>query len=406
MTHRVVVTGVGVVSALGVDAATHMQGLREGRSGIGPLSMIDAEGLSIKIGAEAKEFDGEARFSRSQLTLWDRVTQMAIAAGEEAVQSAGLELGDEESLRAGAVVGTSMGGMHTLDENYDLIYRQGKSRIHPFTVPKLMPNAPASHLSMAFGARGPSWAVTTACASSNHAMGQAFQMVRSGALDVAITGGCESQLTFGVLKAWEGLRVMARDACRPFSKNRTGMVQGEGAAIIIFEKLERAIARGAPIWAEVVGFGASSDANDIVQPNQDGASRAMRAALQDAGLGAGEIGYINAHGTATAANDRTECAAIRHVFGEHADGLMVSSTKSMHGHCIGAAGALEMVATLGALRDGVIPPTINYDEPDPDCDLDVVPNEAREVEIEAALSNSFAFGGLNAVVAMRKWRGA
>ncbi|MEL6318698.1 MAG: beta-ketoacyl-[acyl-carrier-protein] synthase family protein, partial [Pseudomonadota bacterium] len=341
-----------------------------------------------------------------QLALYDRVAQMALVAGREAVEEAGLEVDEALAPRCAVVLGSSMGGMHSLDESYRLVYAEKRSRIHPLTVPKLMPNAAASHLSMSFGITGPAYAVTTACASSNHAIGQAFHLVRGGGVEVALTGGTESQLTFGVLKAWEGLRVMSRDACRPFSKNRNGMVQGEGAAVFVLETLERATARGAPIWAEIVGFGMSSDAGDIVQPRQDGAARAMAAALVDGGLAPEEIGYINAHGTATAANDRTECGAIRQVFGAHADALAVSSTKSMHGHAIGAAGALELTATLMTLRDGVIAPTINYEEPDPECDLDVTPNAAREAKIDAAMSNSFAFGGLNAVVALRAWRGA
>ncbi len=406
MKRRVVVTGLGVVSALGVGADAHWSGLREGRSGIREISRIDRTGLAIPIAAEAVDFEGADRFTRAELTLCDRVTQMALYAGKEAAASAGLERFDGPlSEKSGAVLGCSMGGMHTLDDNFREVYRQNRQRIHPFTVPKQMPNAPASHLSMTFGLRGPSYAVTTACASSNHAIGQALHMVRSGMLDIAFAGGCEAGLTYGVLKAWEGLRVMSKDACRPFCKTRNGMVQGEGAAVAILEEFEHAKARGATILAEIAGFGATADAADIVQPSQDGAARAMRAALADAGLAPEDVDYINAHGTATAANDKTECAAIRETFGAEADRLMVSSTKSMHGHAIGAAGALELAATIMALKDGVAPPTINYVEPDPSCDLDVVPNEARDVALRAALSNSFAFGGLNAVIALRAWRG-
>ncbi len=405
MARRVVITGLGVISALGVGQAAHFEGLRTGRSGVKPLTRIPTEGLAIQIGAEATEFEGADHFTRNELALCDRVTQMSLVSGREAMADARLEIAPEAAERAAVVIGSSMGGMHSLDENYRLVYAERRSRIHPLTVPKLMPNAPASHLSMAFGVKGPAFAVTTACASSNHAIGQAFHLVRGGMADVALTGGTESQLTYGVLKGWEGLRVMSKDACRPFSKNRNGMVQGEGAATLVLETLEHAEARGASIWGEIVGFGMSADAGDIVQPNQDGAMRAMRTALADAGLAPEAIDYINAHGTATAANDRTECAAIRQVFGAHADRLAVSSTKAMHGHAIGAAGALEMTAVLMALRDGVIAPTINYEEPDPECDLDVVPNEAREARVDAALSNSFAFGGLNAVLAVKAWRG-
>ncbi len=400
---RVVVTGSGVVSALGVGHAAHVAGLREGRCGIGPIELIETEGLTIPIAAEAKGYIATDHFNRNELTLRDRVTQMALTAAAEAVARSGIEITDALAERTATIIGTSMGGQHTQDDNYKLIYREGKQRVHPFTVPKLMSNAPASWISMEHGLKGPAWSVSTACASSNHAIGQAFHLIRSGGADAAVTGGAESGLTFGVLKAWEGLRVMSKDTCRPFSKTRTGMVQGEGAAILVLEEFEHAKARGAHIIGEIIGFGMTADANDIVQPSQDGAARAMKAALADARLGGSEIAYINAHGTATAANDKTECAAIRQVFGAHADALMVSSTKSMHGHCIGAAGALEMVATLMALHDGVVAPTANFEEPDPECDLDVVPNTAREVSVPYALSNSFAFGGLNAVLVAKRF---
>ncbi|MCI4666142.1 MAG: beta-ketoacyl-[acyl-carrier-protein] synthase family protein [Neomegalonema sp.] len=406
MTRRVVLTGLGVVSALGVGAARNFEALREGRCGIGPIQRINSDKLSIKIAAEALDFDGAELFTRSEIALRDRVTQMAIVAAREAVQQSGYALTDKEALRAGVVIGCSMGGIHTMDDSFREVYANDKQRVHPFTVPRNMPNAPASHLSMEFGLKGPAWTVTTACASSNHALGQAFQMIRSGMADTALAGGAESGLTFGVLKAWEGLRVMSRDGCRPFAKSRNGMVQGEGSAIFVLETLERAKARGATILGELIGFGMTADAHDVVQPSQDGAERAMAAALIDAGVTAEDVDYINAHGTATAANDKTETAAIRNVFGAHADKLAVSATKSMHGHCIGAAGSIELMATIYALGQGVVPPTINYDEPDPDCDLDYTPNEARERPMSVAISNSFAFGGLNAVLAARKWTGA
>ena len=400
---RVVVTGTGVVSALGIGYDAHVDALRAGRSGIGPIELIETEGLTIGIAAEAKGYVATDHFTKNELTLRDRVTQMALTATEEAVARSGIDFTDDLGMRTATIIGTSMGGQHTQDDNYRLIYRDGKQRVHPFTVPKLMSNAPASWISMEHGLKGPAWSISTACASSNHAIGQAFHMIRGGMADVAVTGGCESGLTYGVLKAWEGLRVMSKDTCRPFSKTRNGMVQGEGAAILVLEDLDAAKARGANILGEIVGFGMTADANDIVQPSLDGATRAMRAALADAGLDGSEIAYSNAHGTATAANDKTECAAIRNVFGDHADRLLVSSTKSMHGHCIGAAGALEMAATLSALGSGIVPPTANFEEPDPDCDLDVVPNEAREADVPFALSNSFAFGGLNAVLVARRF---
>jgi nodulation protein E len=300
------------------------------------------------------------------------------------------------------VLGTAGGGVNTWDENYRAVYEEGKNRVHPFVVPKLMNNAAAAHVSMEWALRGPSFTVATACASSNHAMGLAFQMVRSGMARVMVTGGAEAMLCFGGVKAWEGLRVMSRDACRPFSANRNGMVQGEGAGVFVFEEWDHAKARRADILAEVVGFAMSSDAADIVLPSQQGAERAIAGALTDARLNASDVGYINAHGTGTAANDKSECAAVAHVFGRAADRLMMSSTKSMHGHVIGGTGAVELLACIMALRDGVIAPTIGYDEPDPECALDVVPNTARQATVTAVLSNAFAFGGMNAVIALKK----
>jgi len=323
-------------------------------------------------------------------------------AAREAVAQSGIIFDDALSLRAGVVLGNSGGGMTTLDESYRSVYEEGKNRVHPFVVPKLMNNAAASHVSMAFGLRGPSFTVSTACASSNHAMAQAFQMVHGGLSPVMVTGGSEAMLCFGGVKAWEGLRVMSKDGCRPFSATRNGMVQGEGAGVFVFEEYEHARARGAEIMAEVVGFGMSSDASDIVMPSKEGAKRTITSALRDARIAPEEIGYINAHGTGTTANDKTECAAVTEVFGPHADKLMMSSSKSMHGHLIGGTGAVELLACIMAVRDGVIAPTINFETPDPECALDVVPNEARNAHVDVALSNAFAFGGLNAVLALRR----
>ena len=400
--HRVVVTGLGVVSALGTGREAHFDGLREGRSGIGPISRIDPARLLVKIAAEAKQFEGADLFDRQQLTLYDRVTQMALVASEEAVAQSGIAFDGDLGQRTATIIATAMGGLHTLDENYHAVYHEMKSRVHPFIIPRLMANAPVSQVSMKHGLQGPAWSVSTACASSNHAIAQAFQLVRSGAVTAAVTGGTESVLCFGGIKAWEGLRVMSRDGCRPFSKDRNGMVLGEGAAILILETLDAATARGAPILGEIAGAGATADATDIVAPAVEGAARAIRGALDDARMSPDEVDYINAHGTATALNDRSEAAAIRSVLGTEADRVMVSSTKSMHGHAIGAAGALEAAAVLMALGQGVVPPTINHAEPDPEIKLDVVPNTAREAPVRAALSNAFAFGGLNAVLAFRR----
>jgi len=397
---RVVITGAGTVNALASDVAGTLCALREGRSGIGPLSFPEVERLSIRIGAQVRNWDGEARHSRSELALFDRVTQFALESARQAMAQAGLEMDEEMSLASGVVLGTGGGGYNTIDESYRAVHAQGKNRVHPFTIPKLMHNAAAAHVAMRHGLKGPALTVSTACASSNHAMGLAFQMVRAGTARVMLAGGAEATLCFGGIKAWEGLRVMSPDGCRPFCASRNGMVQGEGAAIFVFEDFDHARARGAEILAEVAGFSMTSDAGDIVMPDRDGAIRAMRGALTDAGLAPDDIGYINAHGTATAANDRVEAAAIAQVFGVAAARLPVSSTKSMHGHLIGATGAVELLACLMALREGVIAPTAGFQRPDPDCPLDVVANTAREARVSAVLSNAFAFGGMNACLVL------
>ena len=400
---RVVITGAGTINALGVTVDQTLDAMREGRCGIGPLSFRDVERLSIQIGGQVNDFVPETVFNRQQMVLFDRFTQFTLIAAKQAIAQSGLTFSGDLSATSGVVLGTAGGGVSTWDENYRTVYEEGKNRVHPFVVPKLMNNAAASHVSMEYNLKGPSFTVSTACASSNHAMAQAFSMVRSGMSEVMVTGGSESMLCFGGVKAWEGLRVMSKDACRPFSANRNGMVQGEGAAIFVFEDLDHAKARGAEILAEVVGFAMSSDAADIVMPSKQGAARAMSGAMRDGGINPDEVGYINAHGTGTAANDKTECAAVADVFGHHADDLMISSTKSMHGHLIGGTGAVELLACIMAVRDGVIAPTIGYEEFDPECALDVVPNTAREARVDVALSNAFAFGGLNAVLALRKF---
>ena len=399
---RVVITGAGTVNALAQDVAGTLAAFRDGRCGIAELDIRDRERLAIRIGGQVRGFDPAAHFSRQKIGLYDRFTQFALLAARQAVAQSGLDFSADLGLEAGVVLGSAGGGLTTSDDNFRAVYQEGKNRVHPLVVPRLMHNAACSHVSMEFGLQGPSYCVATACASSNHAMGQAFQMVRSGASRVMLTGGAEAMLCFGGIKAWEGLRVMSHDACRPFSRNRNGMVQGEGAAVFVFEDYQHARARGAEMLAEVIGFAMTSDASDIVMPSQQGAARAMAAALRDARLAPEAVGYINAHGTGTTANDRTECAAVVEVFGAQAARLMISSTKAMHGHLIGGTGAVELLACIMALRDGVIAPTIGYQEPDPDCALDVVPNVARDAQVEVALSNAFAFGGLNAVLVLRR----
>ena len=399
---RVVITGAGTLNPLGADLPGTFAALRDGRCAIGPLTCRDVDRLSIQVGAEIRGFAPEDHFPKTRLSLLDRFSQIALVSARQALAQSGLVLDDTLGLRAGVVLGTAGGGNTTVDDNYRAVYEEGKNRVHPFVVPRLMHNAAASHVAMEFGLKGPSFTTSTACASANHAMGQAFQLVRAGAADVMLTGGSEAMLCFGGIKAWEGLRVMARDTCRPFSRDRSGMVQGEGGAVFVFEGLEHARARGATILAEVAGFGMSSDAGDIVMPDLDGPVRAMRAALSDAGLPPDAVDYVNAHGTGTTANDRTEAQALHIVLGERAAQVPVSSTKSMHGHLIGGTSAVELLACLMALQDGIIAPTVNYTEPDPEIALDVVPNIARSAHVSVVMSNAFAFGGMNAVLVLKR----
>lgn len=403
---RVVVTGVGIISALGLNKDEFREELFAGRSGIKEITSADVSGMRFKKAGEVRNFDEKEHFDNKQLMVYARFTQFAVATAREAINDANIEWTDDtQRARTAIVTGTGGGGLMTLDNFYIDLYVHKKTRTPPVIVPLSMHNAPASQISMEFGIYGPTYTVSTACSSSNHAIGQAFQMIRQGTVDTAITGGSETPLGFGNLKAWECMRVVSPDTCRPFSKDRSGMVLGEGGATLVLETLESAQERNAEIYAEIVGFGMSADASHITKPSSDGASRAMNGALNDANLQPEQIGYINAHGTATQANDVMETAAIKQTFGEHAKDIAVSSTKSMHGHTLGAAGALEAVATLLALKHDTLPPTANFTEPDPECDLDVIKNEARQVRVEAALSNSFAFGGLNATLAFKRWNG-
>jgi nodulation protein E len=392
---RVVITGAGTVNALAHDLPGTWAALRDGQGGIGPLTFRDADRLAIRIGAEVRDWQ-PAGLPPDKLPLYDRVTQYALVAGAEAMAMAGLP--DGIGARGGVILGTAAGGIQTWEDSYRAVFADGKTRVSPLTVPRLMPNAPASHLSIRHGLTGPVLAVSSACASANHAMGIAFQQVSMGAADVMLTGGAEAMLCFGGVKAWEGLRVLAPDACRPFSLGRKGLVIGDGAGVLVFEAEDHARARGAKVLAEVAGFGMCADAGDIVAPDPEGAARAMRLALEDAGLSPRDIGYINAHGTGTLLNDRSEAQAIGAVFGPEPP--PVSSTKGAHGHAIGATGALEALASILALQ-GVLPPTLGFQAPDPDCALDVVPGTARAARVGAALSNAFAFGGLNAVLVFR-----
>ena len=399
--NRVAVTGIGVISALGHDPAAMRAALKSGRSAIGPLTIIPTDKLLVTIGAEVPGFDPKAHFPEKRLSLLDRYTQLALVAARQAVAASGLDFKGELGARTAAIIGSGVGGLGTLDDSFRRLYAENLKRFQPLTIPRMMISAAVSHITMEHGIKGPAFTVASACASANHAIGVAFQMVRSGMVEAAVTGGTESVFTFGTIKAWEAMRILDPDTCRPFSQGRKGLVLGEGAGIVVLENLDRAKARGAEILGEIAGFGMTSDAGDIVLPSLEGASGAIRACLADSGLAPEEVGYINAHGTGTAMNDITETAAIRAVFGRHADKLAVSSTKSLHGHALGGAGAIELVATLLAMRDGFIPPTANYLGADPQCDLDYVPNETRHTRFDVALSNSFAFGGLNAVLAVR-----
>jgi nodulation protein E len=399
--NRVAVTGIGVISALGHDLAAMRAALKSGRSAIGPLTILPTDKLLVKIGAEVPGFDPTVHFPEKRLSLLDRCSQLALVAARQAVAASGLDFKGELGARTAAIIGSGVGGLGTLDDSFHRLYAENLKRFPPLTIPRMMISAAVSHITMEHGIKGPAFTVASACASANHAIGVAFQMVRSGMVEAAVTGGTESVFTFGTIKAWEAMRILDPDTCRPFSLGRKGLVLGEGAGIVVLENFDRARARGAEILGEIAGFGMTSDAGDIVLPSLEGASGAIRACLADSGLAPEEVGYINAHGTGTAMNDITETAAIRAVFGRHADKLAVSSTKSLHGHALGGAGAIELVATLLAMRDGFIPPTANYLGADPQCDLDYVPNETRNTRFNVALSNSFAFGGLNAVLAVR-----
>src|SRR5580658_4897380 len=399
---RVAITGLGAICALGRTVSETAESLRAGRSGIGRIESADMSQIRFQNGAEVRGYSHQPYFEDRRADFIDRFAQFAVIAAREAVADAGIEWTPELRETAAIITGSCVGGQSTEDIGFHEVYRLNHNRVHPLTIPKTMANAGASHISMEFGITGPSYTISTACSSAGHAIGQAFQMIRTGQTDLALTGGSEATFSFGILKAWEAMRVVSPDTCRPFSKDRRGMILGEGGAMLVLEPLEAAVARGAPIHAEIVGFGMSSDACHITQPSAEGAARAMRAALRDGGLQPEQIGYINAHGTGTAANDSSEASAIRAVFGANVDRLAVSSTKSMHGHALGAAAAIECLATVLALRDGVLPPTANFNERDPECDLDVIPNTAREAQVEWALSNSFAFGGLNAVLALRR----
>ena len=398
---RVVITGLGMICALGRNVRECWETMLVGRSGIADIRLVDTENLRFKHGAEVDGYKAEEYFPDGRADLLDRFAQFAVVAAREAVADAGLKLTPELAQRTAVMLGSCVGGQSTEDTGFQELYRAGRNRVHPMTIPKTMANAGASQICMEFGVTGPAMTISTACSSANHAIGQAFWMVRAGEADLALAGGSEAPFSMGMLKAWEALRVVSPDTCRPFSRDRSGMVLGEGGAMLVLEPLEAAQRRGAKIYGELVGFGMSADAHHITQPSVAGPAQAMRQALASGGIAPADIGYINAHGTATPTNDPIESKAIAEVFG--ADRPLVSSTKSLHGHALGAAGALEAIATVLALKHQVVPPTANFTTPDPECDVNLVTGEARPAKLEAALSNSFAFGGLNAVLAFRRF---
>ena len=401
MRQRVVITGIGGICGLGTDAAAIWEAMRAGRSAIGPIENVELHELKVRVGSQVKALP-EHGIDRKQLVSMDRFSLLAVIAAREAMAQAGLQPGQTNEWRMGATVGVGVCGWEAIEENYRALLLEGRNRAGIFTVPKVMPGAAAGQVSMALGLRGPVFGVPSACSSANHAFAAAVDQIRLGRADAMLAGGTDAPLIWGVLKAWEALRVLAPETCRPFSADRQGLVLGEGAGMAVLESYEHARARGAEILGEIAGVGLSADASDIVAPTVEGPEAAIRACLADAGLNPEDVDYLNAHGTGTKANDQIETAAVKRAFGEHAYRLSVSSTKSMHAHCLGASGALEMIACVMAIREGLVPPTANWREPDPECDLDVTPNVARERPVRAALSNAFAFGGTNAVLAFRR----
>ena len=408
---RVAITGVGAVSALGVGVTSFWSGLLDARSGVRRISLFDPGSLTNPIAAEVPDFDPLLWIAPEKIDAMDRFSQFAVVAAAEALRASGLLPADLALAHAGVAVGSAVGGASTENEQYSRLYGPRVSRIHPLTIPRSMNSAAAAQLSMCYAADGPALSFGTACAAGTHAIGEAAEMIRAGRAEIMLAGGADAPIALGIMKAWEAMRVMAPEpvdgparACRPFSLDRQGLVIGEGAGIVVLEEWERARGRGAEILAELAGYGATADAGHLTQPGVEAPARALLQALGQASLPPDSVDYINAHGTGTRLNDATETAIIKRVFGSSAARIPISSTKSMHGHAMGASGALELIATVLALRHGVAPPTAHYGECDPQCDLDYVPNEARSVRIRAAVSNSFGFGGLNAVLAVTEPR--
>ncbi|MBE9525470.1 MAG: beta-ketoacyl-[acyl-carrier-protein] synthase family protein [Proteobacteria bacterium] len=401
-TRRVMITGLGAISGLGLNLQNFWDGLSTGRSAISPLD-FPIDDVKISLGATVPEFNPDEYFTASELTILDRYSQLAVIAAQEAVNDSGLVRGGSILTDAATIIGSACGGKHTDEATYEQLYKKNRTRAHPLTIPKGMPSAAASMVSLHLGTRGPAFGLSSACASGSHAIIQGMSMIQSGMIEVALVGASDAPFTYGLLKSWDALRVASDDTCRPFCKDRSGMVLGEGAGMLVLESEEHAKNRGAKIYAELAGCGMTSDAGHITRPDILGITNAIENALHHANLYPDDIDYINAHGTGTIVNDATETEAINRVFGYHAKDLAVTSTKSMHGHALGASSALELVASALAIYNETIPPTANFTVADETCDLDYVPNEARHKVIRAAVSNSFAFGGLNAVVALKRY---
>lgn len=400
---RVAVTGLGVISALGHDYPSFWRALLAGQSGIRKIESIDISNFRFQNGAEVRGLDLPAAVGPKSYDAMDRFTALALLAARESVAEARVAWTPALAQRAAVITGTAGAGCLSQDHCYGEMYQRGSPRVHPMSIPRIMASASASWISIELGLTGPGFTVASACSSAAHSIGLACWLIRHGYADLAIAGGSEAPFSYGHLKAWEALRVVAPDTCRPFSRHRRGMILGEGAAMLVLEPLERALDRGATVLAELAGVGMSSDAGQLLHPLAQGAAGAMSAALADAQVVPGQIQLINAHGTGTPVNDRVEAEAIQEVFGSHARHLLVTSTKSAHGHALGAAGALEAVATVLSLRHGLVPPTLNFLEADPECPVPVAANEARALPLQAAISNSFAFGGLNVSLVFRRW---
>jgi len=413
LSKRVVITGIGVISPIGTGTEKFWPALVAGTSGIKPISLFDAGNLPTRIAGEVTDFEPTDYFDRKEARRLDRCIQFAVVGAKMAIEDAGLDLSGMDLERVGVIFGTGIGGMHTLDEQAAVINSKGPDRISPFFVPMMIANMSAAQIAIKYGFRGPNITTVTACASSTNSIGDAMKLIQRGDADVVITGGAEAPITGLSMAGFCSMRAMSvrnedpARASRPFDTERDGFVMGEGAGVLVLETLEGATARGAKIYAEVAGYGATCDASHISDPHPEGigAAKAMELAVKDAGLQPADVDYINAHGTSTPKGDKFETMAIKKVFGDHARKLAVSSTKSMTGHLLGGAGGLEAIICALAIQHGVLPPTINLENPDPDCDLDYVPNQARKAEVKVALSNSFGFGGHNATILLRKFQG-